>query len=804
MYTSRPRFTASRIRLVLDPLAFPLLLAVASLLAFASAAAFAQDAPEVTQEQPPAREDLPGGPPPGSPPRLPDGITREQMWWAPTAEDWKKPVLITWQRTWEDALAVSRETGKPILICVNMDGEIASEHYAGIRYRQPEIAALYEPYVCVIASVYRHTPRDFDDEGRRIPCPRFGTVTCGEHIAIEPILYEQFFNGQRVAPRHIMVELDGKEQYDVFFTWDTDSVFNAVRDGIADRDIVPTPIVRGDRSIVERVASHDVRDRMAVETAYEEGDQELRRSLLEAAREHPDVASVDLLRLAVFGFDTEMSKLARKALSDSRSEAAIDLIPEALRVPMEPPEREALIAALARLGDASASPRARWLSVVHRGLATRSTSVDVEGWSATPAGAEYPAPADDWLQLDAKLESKAEIAETRPDDADAKLELAEASLAFAVEASDAFVVPPETEELLTADPRTARMMARSRYLEARRAAQEARELGATGWRVDAVLALSAYYLGDLDEAFARAEDAVRELPPGATEWNAMAVLTIFAEGRFKAIKRAVEAKKDWPPSWLTDVHSAYSVLLRHPLGTDTQVVWHYDFLVWLGAKDQAGRVLDQGLGRWPDSWILHDRLRSRILEDRGVEALEARYESMLQGDPPPDMEWFAGLASLVAAEVYRRANNEEAALAAYDRSLAHFERAIAADPECRDTADQSIALVLAGRARIDFEREDYDRALQGVLASFERKPDAAGSLDGLNNTPATTAQLLLAKLKELDRTEQADILQAALDKLDPELLVAPYDRNLPEAPPPPEGRRPGQGRRRDRGGEGGR
>ena len=81
-----------------------------------------------------------------------DGISREEMWYAPTEEDWAKPCLITWERSWDDALTVARETGKPVLICVNMDGEIASEHYAGIRYRQPDIAALYEPYVCVAAS----------------------------------------------------------------------------------------------------------------------------------------------------------------------------------------------------------------------------------------------------------------------------------------------------------------------------------------------------------------------------------------------------------------------------------------------------------------------------------------------------------------------------------------------------------------------------------------------------------------------------------------------------------------------------
>ena len=163
--------------------------------------------------------------------RQSDGLAREQMWRAPSAEDWAKPVLITWQRTWDDALALARETNRPILVCVNMDGEIASEHYAGIRYRQPDVAALYEPYVTVIASVYRHNPRDYDAQGRRIVCPRFGTVTCGEHITIEPILYERFFDGRRIAPRHVMVELDGSETYDVFYAWDTASVFDQVRSG---------------------------------------------------------------------------------------------------------------------------------------------------------------------------------------------------------------------------------------------------------------------------------------------------------------------------------------------------------------------------------------------------------------------------------------------------------------------------------------------------------------------------------------------------------------------------------------------
>ena len=47
-------------------------------------------------------------------------LDREKMWPAADGGGWKKPVLITFQRTWEDALAVQKETGRSILICINM------------------------------------------------------------------------------------------------------------------------------------------------------------------------------------------------------------------------------------------------------------------------------------------------------------------------------------------------------------------------------------------------------------------------------------------------------------------------------------------------------------------------------------------------------------------------------------------------------------------------------------------------------------------------------------------------------------
>ena len=236
--------------------------------------------PALAQEAPPKGDGAPATEKgddvelPGTPLDQGDRLVREEMW--PAADDagWAKPCLIPWQRTWDDAVAMSKQTGKPILICINMDGEIASEHYAGIRYRQPEVAKLYEDYVCVVASVYRHTPRDFDDEGRRVVCPRFGTVTCGEHIALEGVIYPKYCDGQRVAPRHIAVDLEGNEAYDVCYTNDTRSVFEAVYEGRKKLPAAKPNVVRGDRPILERVASRDAKDRQAVESAYVERQRE--------------------------------------------------------------------------------------------------------------------------------------------------------------------------------------------------------------------------------------------------------------------------------------------------------------------------------------------------------------------------------------------------------------------------------------------------------------------------------------------------------------------------------------------------
>jgi len=689
------------------------------------------------------------------------GVGREQMWPAPTREDWQRPVLITFQRTWKDALAVSKETGRTILVCINMDGEIASEHYAGIRYREPEIAALYAPYVCVIASTYRHNPRDHDDEGNRILCPRFGSVTCGEHIWIEPILFKKFMDGQRVAPRHICVDLDGKEIYDVFYRNDTASVFTDIRDKRpAGR---PTTVVRGDRPLVERVGSPDVKDRSVVEAAYRKGDAALRRRLLDAAAKQKEIGQLDLLRLAVFGLDVDAARKARAALAEARSTDATGLISDALRVPMDQKEREALIATLARLG--KDSPLARWLAGAHQGLGGESKTLDLKGWTQ-PRGAQGGASQKRGVysaaDITSEIEAKARSSQERPTDPEAQLELAEATLALAMKAP----------RLYATNPRMARLVARHMYADARRLAAEAEALGAKGWRLDAVRALAAYYSGDRDEAYELSAKAVKEIPKGDGSWSSMAVVTIFAEGRWKTIKRAVKERRKWPTEYLTDLHAAYSLLLRHPLGTARQVLWHYDLLMWLRVRFRAWSVLREGIARFRDSPALHEKYRERIMKWRGPQALEQAYEEMLkEHKDPARLSNYAGYASNFAAEAHRRRREYPKAIDAYTRAIAHYENAISADPRNIAFARPAIALALAGRARVHYQLGDDESALRDMLGSFDNGPDSAGTRDGMGITPGETAQMLLARLKEKKGAEASvKRLQAALSVIHPDRL----------------------------------
>ena len=712
----------------------------------------------------------------GSPPELPEGLTEENMWPAATAEGWAEPCLIRWQRTFDDAVSVARAQNRPILVAVNMDGEIASEHFAGVKYRDPVTAELMSRYACVIASVYRHTPRDYDEAGARVECPRFGTVTCGEHIQAERELYDVYFDGRRVAPRHIVLDLEGTETYDVYYAWNTDTVLTTFVKGV---EGWPEPLELAEPTLVDRVRSRSVVDREIIEQSYAEGDRETKRAILLALLEEDAADQVEVLRSAIFGFDLEFAKLSRRALAKCETEGALDLMAEALKVPLEESERELLLAAVDRMSETS--PRARTLGALHSGLSVGSRHIDpraVESFAR-----EYEANA----AVSRNVEALADAAQARPDEPQALLELAEALLGRAQE-----MRTERYADLLLQDAQTA--------------AREAESLGARGPRLDAVVAVLSAELGDsrtarlravaaMEGGLMRQTDAAPDETP-LTDLSRDRVLRLFAEARRREIRAAYRAGVEWAPEWLSDVNAAYTLLEDGPLADASTFVEHYDFLRWIGGTPRANALLEEALSRYPDDPLLHERLRGRLLWEGGPEELERAYEARLAARTDPRLDtsqltWFAGYASLVAAEHYRRRNRFDEALEAYERATGHYEENIALYPDTRDNGEHYIALGHAGQARVALERGDLERATDLLVASFQLGPDSAATQDGLGITPIASAKMLKARLLDAGEEAAAERLQGALDALDPALLE-----------PPPSEQRASRWRQAPRGGRG--
>ncbi len=214
---------------------------------------------------------------------------------------------ILWQRELEPALALARAENRPLLLAVNMDGESASDRIVLENYRDPAFVAATRPFVCLVASVFRHNPRDYDEHGRRIPCPRLGECTCGEHLALEPQLFERFLSdGERVAPRHALVLPDGGKAWDLSLSFDLhdiDRALQASAQGERERrgaQAAELPCAVPELDWAALAARRDARGRRALEErlAYARGETPLAHAL-EAIAAHGDAGAAAALRLVV-------------------------------------------------------------------------------------------------------------------------------------------------------------------------------------------------------------------------------------------------------------------------------------------------------------------------------------------------------------------------------------------------------------------------------------------------------------------------------------------------------------------------
>lgn len=676
---------------------------------------------------------------------------QREGWNFPGGNDWKKPALVEWQRNLADANAVSRATGKPLLVCVNMDGEAASENYAGIRYRDPEFAKLVNAFVPVIVSINRHNARDYDDQGRRIPCPRFGRIICIEHIDLEPPAYDKYFKGQRVAPRHIGIEGDTKILFDCFLNFDVSPVTKALKEhgGTSKPESVGGP------SMEAKVKSRNANDRILVEMSYMDGDVSKRKSLLEAAAHAKGSDPFELIRLGLIDSNEELRALARKALTSTANAGAVSLLIEAVRTTRDEKERDALVHLLTPL--AKENSRARAITIVYRALKEKSSIIKTKDWESAFKKNPEPEKANDDLDAleRAMQESQAKL-KTNKDSAGAAVDFGRAAVRFyEIRTSigkDASFVLDEAAVILDNIKSDAKFKTTIKLVRG---------------RIEA-------YRNNLIVAGAALQEALPDCVQNACAAESLHALWIFASALRTQTMKAHAEGNPWPGNWLTDAGAAYDIAEKHPLANANIFAEHADLLLSVEALDAADRVLLAGLQKFADSAPLHERYRNRVLADKGISGLDAAYAELIKKNPnSAAIAWFSGYAAIVSAEFHKRSGNDSDAKNAYTHTIEQFRRSVQIDATYEETANHYISLALAGRARVHLESGDLDSAVFDMIAALQLKPEIYESEDGLGRTPKMTLNAMRWVLDEKKRADLREKLEAALEKIDPEIASRP-------------------------------
>jgi len=633
---------------------------------------------------------------------------------------------VPWQRTLEDALALVAKTGKPLLICVNMDGEPASEQLAWVNYRDPEFVKLMRGFIPVIVSPDQRSPRDWDDHGRRLPDLRFGRVVNYEHITITPQLADRYFGDRQVAPRHIGVNKDGVLLFDIFLTRGFDEVVEALKK-YGKPDAHASETKPADMTEADLLESPDASHRDELEARFWNGNEATRVRIASAAlskdrnTQHPEI-----LRMAVLG-----SAAVRKAAVTNIA-AHIDRAPEWLWLPAfracgrDPALLEVLESALLGLS----KPKAAELGKVIQGLRTRA-AVDVERWLMDLARAkpETPLKLEELPDLEKQLDELDGQIRDKPS-AELHLRLAEATLRYA----RMRILQREDPTFLLKDVCTH--------------AKEANKTNDLGIRGRAV-GLEAWARDLLDEGDNAGRAACAALPLLSPSASSL--------GR-KVLEVCVQRGKQTGP-----VHAAYEVLIFQADCSEQRLLQYLKWLQVIGAYGFQDKVLERGLSLFPVSGALHEYLRYQQLRDGGAESLERRYARM---KPSPEhtaqIQWYSGLASLQAAERHVQNRRSAAAIASYERAVQQMAASGRANPAYADSAHHWMCLADSGRARVLADSGRWRDAGDAIQKSLGIRPLSKDTKDNLGNTPVQNASYIYNGLLDAGEEGAAKGLQEAV------------------------------------------
>lgn len=644
---------------------------------------------------------------------------------------------VEWQRNLADALAVQQATGLPLLIAVNMDGEVFNERFANSTYRDPGFIESTRGYVCVVASPDRHTERDYDAFGNRIECPRFPGCTCSEHIAIEPELFARFFHGTRNAPRHVGVSKDGKVLFDRFLDQSMQTAIDAIASHRGDASKQPGSTTQLDQLFARR----DALARRTIESIWRNGDFEQRRKLLEAAS-HADNEPTDLLRAALREEDDTLFAFGAKALAGRAGKDALIDVEDALARISDPEIEKALVARLAELGRTDAAA-ARLAS--HFGPGNGPATVGRPWGNAWGAQAWDP---EDRAAVEGELDRCEAVLRKNPTDDLTRLAFAIAQLALA--------------DILVRDGgKGAEMWFGDAMATAKRVQDPALQA-----EVQGVIACGAYMTGDYaaaGKAMVLAQGLVNS-PRQPSPFLASRLLEVLIQGTANTVYADAEAAAGRSQRAEIDrVRAMMQLLCERKVAREAALLAGIGLLEFGGLRAQARALLADTVARFPASPKVHERWRNRLLVDLGCEGLRKAYAAWVgTAADKPAAEWFAGLAALTAGDQHTRDQRSKEALAAYGEAIERFGRSAAGNADYADSANHYAVLALAGRAEIATASGDAEAAAADLLRANELRPASLDETDGLQRKPRAIAGRVAAALEKAGKSELAAKLKPIL------------------------------------------
>jgi hypothetical protein len=607
---------------------------------------------------------------------------------------------------------------------------VFNDRFATQTYVDAKFIESTRGYVCVVASPDRHTERDYDAFGRRVECPRFPGCTCSEHINIEPELFRRYFSGTRNAPRHVGVGKDAKILFDRFLDQSMETAIAAIEQHRKAPKLHAEELPAEPAALLKR---RDAAARRAIEAQFRAADAAGRMALLALAQKASN-EPFDLLRMALRDDDDRVFVAAAMALAKVATATAVIDVEDALARCDDAAATAELTARLQELGKADKAA----------GRLARNLEPHARPAVAKPWANAWRAPAfdpNDRASIEAELDHREAALRGKPADEEARLALATAQMALG--------------DLLVRDGgRGIELWFDDALTNARKVHAEALLTEA-----NAVIAYASYMRGDVEtqvKATALAQpsaDNSRQPDP----WLAAKLLemVLIATGNSVLADPAAAATRSQRAE-LDRVGAAMDLLLERKAAQATPLLGAIALFEFAGCRHEACKRLEQVVTMFPALPAAHERWRTRLVVDLGAEAMRQRYAAYVkQAADAPTAEWFAGYASLVAAEQHSRDERRDAAKAAYTDAIERFGRSAAGNQEFTDSANHFVVLALAGRAHQRHALGDSEGAVSDLLQAAQLRPASLDESDGLQRKPRAIAGRINRELTQAGKTDLA-------------------------------------------------